>query len=262
MQKQVARAGEGALAVNMVIASSEESRVRMEPRGRVSGVRDGRERNGLAPATGRAPAPWVVYRGPVSSGRAFEDGCWVIRTSDRLRFELHWSLPLFPIATVCWTPLSFLLALLLLGAHEVGHAIVVRWRGLTPYAIRMHSLGGHCLHEPGTPLDSAWIAWGGVAAQLPFLGVGLLVTELIPTGGFHDQVWVSLVFANGILIVSNLLPIGRLDGAKAWTLPGLLWSARASRRASEARWKAKDRAMWDAIESAKRRQSERSRRGE
>ncbi|MFO0709657.1 MAG: hypothetical protein U0353_07440 [Sandaracinus sp.] len=188
-----------------------------------------------------------------------EGGCWVIQTSERLRFELHWSLPLFPIFTRCATPISFALALVVLAVHEVGHAIVVRWRGLETYAIRMHGMGGHCLHEGGRPLDEAWIAWGGVLAQLPFFVVGVALTSYLPPGRIADDLWVSLVLANGMMIAFNLVPIRGLDGWKAWSLFRLLRTDRAATKARADRWAEKDRAMWDTIEAAKKRQAERDR---
>jgi len=60
------------------------------------------------------------------------------------------------------------------------------------------------------------------------------------------------LFANLLLIVGNLAPMGKLDGKKAWTLPRLLLQQRARRSVVDARWAAKDRVMWDAIERAKR----------
>ncbi len=177
----------------------------------------------------------------------------------RLRFELHWSLPLFPIMTRCATPISFVLAILVLAAHELGHATIVRWRGLTTFAIRMHAMGGHCSHDGGSPLDEAWIAWGGVLAQLPLFVLGVLATSYLPPGRIADDLYVSLVLANGMMIAFNLVPIPGLDGFKAWSLLPLLRSARARADAHEDRWAAKDRAMRDAIEAAKKRQAERDR---
>lgn len=206
-----------------------------------------------------------VYRRLLRSRRMarprsfFEAGCWVIRTSDAMRFELHWSLPVFPVVTRCLTPVSFVIAIALLAVHEIGHAIVVRWRGLTTYAIRMHGMGGHCLHEGGSMLDGAWIAWGGVAAQFPFFVLGLALTYLLPASRLNDDLYVSLVLANGMMIGFNLLPIPGLDGHKAWSLFRLVRTQRQAKRAQEDRWAAKDRAMWDTIEAAKKRQAERDR---
>jgi hypothetical protein len=183
----------------------------------------------------------------------FEDGCWVIRTSDTLRFELHWTLPLFPVMTRCYSPISFVLALLVLAVHEIGHAIVVRWRGLRSHAIRMHWMGGYCSHDGGTALDEAWIAWGGVGAQLPFFVLGLvLVFGVLPPGSLSNDLYVSLVLANGMMIGFNLVPIRGLDGHKAWTLFRLRRAAVASKKVAEDRWAAKDRAMWETIEAAKK----------
>jgi len=49
--------------------------------------------------------------------------------------------------------------------HELGHAFLVRRRGLRALAIQIHGLGGVCQHESGSLYDNAIIAWGGVLAQ-------------------------------------------------------------------------------------------------
>lgn len=189
----------------------------------------------------------------------FEAGCWVFRATESLRFELHWSLPLFPILTRCFTPIAFLLALVVLAVHEIGHAIVVRWRGLRTHAIRMHGMGGWCSHDGGTELDEAWIAWGGVAAQLPFFVLGLVLVSVLPPSRMADDLYVSLVLANGVMIAFNLVPIRGLDGHKAWTLFRLRRTASATQKVAEDRWAAKDRAMWDTIEAAKKKQADKDR---
>jgi hypothetical protein len=189
----------------------------------------------------------------------FENGLWVLRATETLQFELHWSLPLFPLLARCFTPISFVLAIVILAVHEIGHAIVVRWRGLRSYAIRMHGMGGHCLHEGGSALDEAWIAWGGVAAQFPFFVLGVALTELLPPGRLNDDLYLSLVIANAMMITFNLLPIRGLDGHKAWGLFRLRRAERAAKKVVADRWAAKDRAMWDTIEAAKKRQSDRDR---
>jgi hypothetical protein len=50
-----------------------------------------------------------------------------------------------------------------------------------------------------------------------------------------------------------------LDGWKAWSLFRLLRTDRAATKARADRWAEKDRAMWDTIEAAKKRQAERDR---
>lgn len=176
-----------------------------------------------------------------------------VETSRSFRLEIHWTTPLFPLLFFCWTPLSYALAMGVLLAHEVGHAALARWRDRAVYAIRMHGFGGHCLYEGGgSDLDGAWIAWGGILAQLPLLLVGAYAEALF--GPRHLEVWMALFFANLLLLMGNLAPIGNLDGKKAWTLPRLLLQQRARRGVVDARWAAKDRTMWDAIERAKRSQ--------
>jgi Zn-dependent protease len=180
----------------------------------------------------------------------WRERCLFVETSAAFRFEIHWTTPLFPLCLFCWTPLSYALAIGVVLAHEAGHAALARWRRRTVYAIRMHGFGGHCMHEGGSALDEAWIAWGGILAQLPLLLIGAYAEALFGARGV--EVWFALFFANLLLIIANIAPIGRLDGTKAWTLPRLLWQRRTRQRVVDDRWAQKDRAMWESIERAKR----------
>lgn len=128
--------------------------------------------------------------------------------------------------------------LVLVLAHELGHSLVGRLVGARTVEIVLFFFGGECRLEyrcgRDTPLNRALVAWGGVLAQ----GVILAVTWLFVACRWipDSELVVGLVFvfhaANVVLIVFNLLPIGRLDGRAAWTLPLQLLRELRARRAA------------------------------
>lgn len=118
----------------------------------------------------------------------------------------------FSFAPIAWT--AFFLLIL---AHEIGHALLVKKYRLSILSVDVNPLGGACVwsgYADGT--TRAKIAWGGVLAQ----GVILLVTSILvgvvppsPTWSEVVGVWTG---TNLVLIALNLLPIAPLDGAEAW----------------------------------------------
>ncbi|AKF05309.1 hypothetical protein DB32_002458 [Sandaracinus amylolyticus] len=168
--------------------------------------------------------------------------------------RLHWSLlpglAFFGHGTLGGA-LGFFVLLL---AHELGHAFLVRKRGLYAVSIDLHWMGGECRYAAGwgTPLDHAIIAWGGVVAQgLLLAATFALVRVLEPHGGFVGDLARALLVSNLLLIVLNLVPVPPLDGAKAWSLFPLLL-ARRRRRVLELRHDALHREL-AAIERRKAR---------
>lgn len=142
--------------------------------------------------------------------------------------RLHWTLPLgaFVMGRFAFVPAFWLGFALLILIHELGHALLVlRYRlGLTEIAL--HGLGGYCRHaRPGTPFQDAAVAWGGVLAQFAaFLATLLVLLVVGPPGSRHTAI-LAYVFTtiNLWMIALNLLPIGPLDGRRAWPLLGMLW---------------------------------------
>ena len=149
----------------------------------------------------------------------------------------HWSTPFgavlfsrFQFAPGYW--LGFLGIVVL---HELGHAMLVKRRGLEPLSADLHAFGGQCRYQGHeTPLDRSVIAWGGVLAQAGVLVVALLFVFSVgwPQDAFFRDLLYASVYTNLLLIGLNLLPIPPLDGYDAWRLFGYLRSdsARAARR--------------------------------
>jgi Zn-dependent protease len=155
--------------------------------------------------------------------------------------RLHWSLPLaaFLFGGLELQPGRWLAFLVLVLAHELGHALLA-WRyRLKVEAIDLHGLGGTCLVDgSATSRQRAVIAWGGVLAQGVLLA---LATALLGIFGRPDQPLArgflvdGLVGINFQLALINLLPVAPLDGAEAWALFGRLARARRRERARAAR---------------------------
>jgi Zn-dependent protease len=68
------------------------------------------------------------------------------------------------------------------------------------------------------------VAWGGVLAQLALFAVVTVLAELgfWPENDLGRDLYNVLAVLNILLVVINLVPVGRLDGARAWRL---LWFA-------------------------------------
>jgi hypothetical protein len=145
-----------------------------------------------------------------------------------LPLRLHWSLPLGLVVLDRGrlVPGAWLGFVLVVFAHEFGHALAVRLQGLRVLALEIHGLGGHCRWQGATsPMARATIAWSGVGAQLLLLGVTLLFLGLggAPRSAFGQELVSALTVANGAMAGLNLIPLKPLDGAEAWPLLGLLY---------------------------------------
>ena len=183
-------------------------------------------------------------------------GWWTIGSFRGAPIRLHWTLPLGALA---WSRFSFAPALWLAFAalillHELGHALLVLKFRLGLSEIAVHGAGGYCRHErAGSRFEESIIAWGGVLAQLSLLlGVKLALLLLGPPR-MLSLAQVAYVFteANLWLIFINLLPIGPLDGAKAWPLVGMLLE-RFRRSASKSRSVSQRRSVQDELRALER----------
>lgn len=150
--------------------------------------------------------------------------------------RLHWSLTIGLAVFGGFTLGGALGFFLLILVHELGHALLVRSRGLRTISIDMHWMGGECRYSSsGSALDHAVIAWGGVLAQSLLLAVTVaFLAWFNPSNDFVADLASTLIIANLCLIVANLLPLPSLDGAKAWSVFPLLLAKRR-RRALELR---------------------------
>jgi hypothetical protein len=146
--------------------------------------------------------------------------------------RVHWSTPLGALlfGGLQFLPVFWVAFLVLVLAHEFGHALLARRYGHHVLSIDVTGFGGRCRWAgAATAEERAKVAWGGVLAQgvLFVLALLALLLGLIPSGTTGAQLSSAFIHTNLVLIVLNLLPFAPLDGAEAWTL---LTRARARRR--------------------------------
>lgn len=158
----------------------------------------------------------------------------------------HWSVLLaFPLGwAIEKSILGALVAqgafLVLMLAHELGHAFVARRLRLPVYSLELYAVHGLCRHgAPRHERSAIAVAWGGVAAQGAVFALALLLAKgLNLSGGIPRtlapafDVWVP---ANMLIVFCNLLPIPPLDGAKAWRFVPLVLSSLVRRVRSRKR---------------------------
>jgi Zn-dependent protease/predicted transcriptional regulator len=125
-------------------------------------------------------------------------------------------------------------------AHELGHALVARSRGLTVTGVTLYLFGG-LAHVGGAPSDASddiAIGLGGPAISAllasAFLAAGAAVMGANPQAAF---LLINLGAANALLFLVNALPGYPMDGGMV--LRGLLWKlsgnvVAATRRATTA----------------------------
>jgi hypothetical protein len=166
----------------------------------------------------------------------FDSGYWTLGRFRGLPLRVHWSVPLAALLLGQFAPLNWILFVLIVLVHELGHAALV-WRyGLRVVSIDLTGFGGLCRWSGNaTAHERAVIAWGGVLAQAALVIVALIAGALFSGAGLHFWAAASADFVrmNLVLIAVNLLPIPPLDGAEAWRVFG----ARAGRgRVGGAGW--------------------------
>lgn len=179
----------------------------------------------------------------------FENGYWKVAQWRGTPVLLHVSLLAWPLFQFMlgYSAVAALLALpafvVLMGAHEFGHAIMARRRGARAYSIRLYLFHGLCEYEvPWAQLDDVLIAWGGVLAQavllLAALALRFLFNHFLPqVAWFLQPVFSVLIGVNCYIALFNLLPIRGLDGRKAWLIVFIgLNTLRARCRQGYAAW--------------------------
>ncbi|HME81341.1 MAG TPA: site-2 protease family protein [Candidatus Eremiobacteraceae bacterium] len=125
-------------------------------------------------------------------------------------------------------------------AHELGHALVARSRGLTVTGVTLYLFGGlaHVGGAPNDPSDDIAIGLGGPAVSAvlasAFLAGGAAVMRANPQAAL---LLINLGAANALLFLVNALPGYPMDGGMV--LRGLLWKlsgnvVAATRRATTA----------------------------
>jgi Zn-dependent protease len=150
--------------------------------------------------------------------------------------RLHWSAPLGALFFGGLSVSGGLAWLAVILTHEAGHAVLA-WRyGRGVIGLSVHAFGGECEWVPGTMRWSQEIvAWGGVLAQGALLALVAGLAAVVPL----ERVVGATAFAvltgyNLFILAFNLLPVGNLDGRRAWRLLGALrW---ANLRGAHRRW--------------------------
>jgi stage IV sporulation protein FB len=164
----------------------------------------------------------------------FETGYLQIGRLKGAPVRIHWSVVLgvlvftgFRFAPAAW--LGFVLLLL---AHELGHAaLVLRYR-LDVVSVDVHGFGGVCRwNGVSTRWERAVIAWGGVLAQLAILALtyGVVLATGAPSSSFATELVYVFTATNLWLLLINLMPVAPLDGADAWTIVRAWKERRGSR---------------------------------
>lgn len=161
-------------------------------------------------------------------------GYWLIGKWKRVPIFFHWTIFLWlpwhfwQERNVTWAVLSFLSFVVLLFAHEIGHAVVAKARRTKVFAIRLYVLHGQCEHEhPYYEEDDVFIAWGGVLAQFIVLifavAAKYMSQQLWPQSYyFLMPVFFVLINVNIVIAAINLIPVQPLDGYTAWRALPLL----------------------------------------
>jgi Zn-dependent protease len=136
--------------------------------------------------------------------------------------RIHWSMPLGALlfGGFSFAPAFWIGFVVLVGVHELGHALLVRRFGHRVQSIDLTGFGGLTRWSGhATDEEQSVIAWGGVLAQAALLIVTLLALLLLgPLGGIGADLSHVFVRTNVWLMVLNLLPFPPFDGARAWPL--------------------------------------------
>ncbi|WP_457279004.1 hypothetical protein [Polaromonas sp. P5_D5] len=166
---------------------------------------------------------------------------WKFGKWRRIQFYFHWTVLLWvpwywwAHGSLVWAVVTLVAYLVLLLAHELGHAIVARSQRVKVYAIRLYALHGQCEHEePYYERNDLFIAWGGVLAQLCILAIAVIAKySLRFLSPALEQFLAPILFvfidANIVIGAINLIPVAPLDGHKAWRALPLAWNVFLSR---------------------------------
>lgn len=143
-----------------------------------------------------------------------------------VRWQFFIALPVFCLVTR--SALGGVLALqsliVLMLAHELGHAALARFCGLQVESIELHLLQGCCIYsKPRCEIEAIIISWGGVLAQLAlfvvFQGLYQGVLQLSSAAiNLLYPIFAVFIAWNAISIAVNLLPIEGVDGHTAWKI--------------------------------------------
>jgi Zn-dependent protease len=148
-------------------------------------------------------------------------GYWTIGNFRGAPIRLHWSVLLFGFWFARGSIAAWIAILLLILAHELGHAVFVRRFGHRVISIDVTGFGGACAWTgSATPRESALIAWGGVIVQAILYALAQLyvLVEGDPRSAVDWAIYGVFTRTNLWIMAINLLPFEPLDGARAWTI--------------------------------------------
>ena len=112
--------------------------------------------------------------------------------------------------------------------HEIGHAVVARWRGLRVDGITLSWMGGitRIEGETGTPTNELLVAGIGPLTSAAVGGLLYLIRLGVPHTAGNELVLAALgwlAWMNVVLAAFNILPAAPLDGGKV--LHAVVWAA-------------------------------------
>lgn len=99
--------------------------------------------------------------------------------------------------------------------------------------VTLHGAGGECAATGwATPAQESIVAWGGVLAQLALFALITLLAELgvWPEHEIGRELYNVLAVLNLVLVLLNLLPVGRLARRRAHVAPALVRLPRTEAR--------------------------------
>ncbi|MFO0587093.1 MAG: hypothetical protein U0441_06135 [Polyangiaceae bacterium] len=171
----------------------------------------------------------------------FDSGYFRLGRFGGAPIRIHWSAPIgaFLFCGMGFYPGAWVAFLLLILAHEIGHAVMVRLFRMHVVSVDVHGLGGLCQFVGSTSqMGRSLIAWGGVLGQLVMLAIAGLLWLVLPR--FHNiYFWegMGMFFRPNLMLMAlNLLPAPGFDGQEAWKLFGseglpAWWRRRKSQKA-------------------------------
>lgn len=176
----------------------------------------------------------------MSQQARYQNGYLRLFTAGGIPVRAHWTTPIVALLVagpaIAW-PTYWIAVLLLLSAHQAGHAWLAHRCALRVTRVDFQGVGGVCAWRPeATARQEATIGWGGLLAQAACaLAAGLWVLIL---GGPATAVGKGILWAftvtNAVIAGLNLIPIASFDGARAWNLVPMLARDFRLRRAPQA----------------------------
>lgn len=121
----------------------------------------------------------------------------------------------FDPRVIPWTILGYMLVIM---AHEAGHALAARSVGLQVYAIRLRGLGGRCLVQaPGRARDAFFVYSAGLAAQLMLFGFAMFWLHRPHThaGPASAGLFFTFIAGNAFTFLSSLWPSTSREGLQS-----------------------------------------------